>query len=125
MSQEPTHSPDDLTLARKVLRTEAAAILGLVDRLGGLVPKDVHVDVLERAIAAARDRSRRRRDAIRVVVVGPFCEQPPLDLVQLLEDVGCYVVGDEFHPLQLLERGHAGGDRKRRHADPQFHLPEL
>ncbi len=35
MSQEPTHSPDDLTLARKVLRTEAAAILGLVDRLGG------------------------------------------------------------------------------------------
>ena len=34
MSQEPARNQDDVTLARKVLRTEAAAILGLCDRIG-------------------------------------------------------------------------------------------
>jgi benzoyl-CoA reductase/2-hydroxyglutaryl-CoA dehydratase subunit BcrC/BadD/HgdB len=57
--------------------------------------------MLRRALVELRARRRKPKDAIRVLVVGPFCEQPTLDLLQLIEDVGCSVVGDE---LQMLNR---------------------
>ncbi len=41
-------------------------------------------------------RSGKPRDSIRVVVEGAFCEQPPLDLIKLVEEAGCYVVDDDF-----------------------------
>ena len=31
-----------------------------------------------------------------MVVEGSFCEQPPLALIRLLEEAGCYVVEDDF-----------------------------
>ncbi|HTT25716.1 MAG TPA: 2-hydroxyacyl-CoA dehydratase [Thermoplasmata archaeon] len=73
----------------------------LLQRLGGLLPREVAVPMLRRAIREIEGRQRKAKDAIRVLVVGPFCEQPTLDLLQLVEDVGCYVVGDE---LQMLHR---------------------
>ena len=73
----------------------------LLLRLGGLLPREVHVPILRRALAELEVRDRKNKDAIRVMVVGPFCEQPTLELLQLVEDVGCYVVGEE---LQMLHR---------------------
>ncbi|MGP8110754.1 MAG: 2-hydroxyacyl-CoA dehydratase subunit D [Thermoplasmata archaeon] len=73
----------------------------LLLRLGGLLPREVHVPLLRRALAELEGRERKSKDAIRVIVIGPFCEQPTLELLQLLEDVGCYVVGEEF---QMLHR---------------------
>ncbi len=73
----------------------------LVRRLGGLLPRELHTAIVERILEEVRGRQRKRRDAIRLLVVGPFCEQPTLDLIDLLEEVGFYVVGDEFlmlHP---------------------------
>lgn len=73
----------------------------LVRRLGGLLPRELHTTIVERVLEEVRGRERKRRDAIRLLVVGPFCEQPTLDLIDLLEEVGFYVVGDEFlmlHP---------------------------
>ncbi|MHB8352041.1 MAG: 2-hydroxyacyl-CoA dehydratase subunit D [Thermoplasmata archaeon] len=73
----------------------------LLLRLGGLLPREVHIPLLRRALAEIEGRERKDKDAIRVIVVGPFCEQPTLELLQLVEDVGCYVVGEEF---QMLHR---------------------
>ncbi|MGA8664738.1 MAG: 2-hydroxyacyl-CoA dehydratase [Thermoplasmata archaeon] len=73
----------------------------LLLRLGGLLPREVHVPLLRRALAEVEARERKNKDAIRVIVIGPFCEQPTLELLQLVEEVGCYVVGEEF---QMLHR---------------------
>jgi len=73
----------------------------LLLRLGGLLPREVHIPLLERALTELEGRERKNKDAIRVIVIGPFCEQPTLELLQLVEDVGCYVVGEEF---QMVHR---------------------
>jgi benzoyl-CoA reductase subunit C len=41
-------------------------------------------------------RQARPRDRLRVVVEGAFCEQPPLGLLEILEEAGCYVVEDDL-----------------------------
>lgn len=73
----------------------------LLVRLGNFLPREMHIELLRAALSDLHRRSRRPKDSIRVVVVGPFCEQPPLDLIDLIEEVGCYVVDDE---LQMLHR---------------------
>jgi benzoyl-CoA reductase subunit C len=76
----------------KVKATEWYLLL----RLGALLPKEDHVALLE----SARDRfagsPRRPRDGVRVLLLGAFCEQPPLELVRTLEDAGCFVVEDDL-----------------------------
>jgi len=84
-------SPEKVTLAEYYLLL----------RLGGLLPREVHIPLLRRALDEIERRVRKSKDAIRVLLVGPFCEQPTLELLQLVEDVGCYVVGEE---LQMLHR---------------------
>lgn len=86
------------------LQRDAPWKIGLVEyylllRLGGLLPREVHIPLLRRALTELEHRERKNKDAIRILLVGPFCEQPTLDLLQLIEDVGCYVVGDD---LQML-----------------------
>ena len=44
----------------------------------------------------AKDGTRRPLDQARVVLVGCFCEQPPLGLIKTIERAGCYVVDDDF-----------------------------
>ena len=41
-------------------------------------------------------RTARPRDRLRVVIEGAFCEQPPLGLLEVLEEAGCYVVEDDL-----------------------------
>lgn len=76
----------------------------LIQRLGDVLPREVHIQILKNALGWIRSRECRRRDAVPTLVVGPFCEQPPLDLLELVEEVGFYVVGDEFH---MQPRWHA------------------
>lgn len=52
--------------------------------------------ILSEAYALAKERDARRKDRIRVVLVGSFCEQPPLELIEALEESGCYIVNDDF-----------------------------
>ena len=68
----------------------------LLRRLGGLLPGELYLEVLARARSELAQRPNRPKDAIRVLLVGPFCEQPTLDLIDLIEQVGCYVVDDEL-----------------------------
>lgn len=65
-------------------------------RYGHLVPPRTHIDVLTRALAAIQRREGKPRDRVRAILVGSFCEQPPLDLIAAVEDAGCYLVDDDF-----------------------------
>jgi benzoyl-CoA reductase subunit C len=65
-------------------------------RLGNFLTVEEHIAQLEQGLAQFRSASSRRRDSIRIVVEGSFCEQPPLALIRLIEEAGCYVVDDDF-----------------------------
>jgi len=65
-------------------------------RVGNYLPVEEHTAQLEAALADFNSRSAKPRDSIRIVVEGSFCEQPPLALIRLIEDAGCYIVEDDF-----------------------------
>ena len=67
-------------------------------------PVDVEPLIAE-SIVTALGREARAKDRIRVVVVGSFCEQPPLELIAGIEESGCYVVDDDFLLGWRLIRG--------------------
>ncbi len=65
-------------------------------RAGNFFSVEEHTAQLERALAEFASQSAKPRDSIRIVVEGSFCEQPPLPLIRLIEDAGCYIVDDDF-----------------------------
>jgi benzoyl-CoA reductase subunit C len=68
----------------------------LLMRAGMVLAVEEHSRMLGEYLAAARAESRPRRDNSRVVVVGAFCEQPPINLIKSIELAGCYIVDDDF-----------------------------
>ncbi len=65
-------------------------------RAGNYLPVEEHTAALEEVLARLSTRGGKKRDSIRVLIEGSFCEQPPLELIRLLEDAGCYIVDDDF-----------------------------
>jgi len=66
-------------------------------RAGNLLPPDQHTELIEAyREQAALQEDRREKDHARVVLVGSFCEQPPLGLLITLERAGCWVVDDDL-----------------------------
>ncbi|HHN75182.1 MAG TPA: benzoyl-CoA reductase subunit C [Acidobacteria bacterium] len=65
-------------------------------RAGEAVPVEEFIEKAGAYLRLARDNPGRRRDNSRVVVVGAFCEQPPLGLIKTIERAGCYIVDDDF-----------------------------
>jgi benzoyl-CoA reductase subunit C len=70
--------------------------LYLVLRAAALAPPEETIVRLDALLAALPARGRRRQDRMRVVLEGLFCEQPPLGLLEVLEEAGCYVVEDDL-----------------------------
>ncbi len=62
--------------------------------------------MLIQVLSDVAQRPAKMRDKIRVVLEGSFCEQPPLELLQALDEAGCYVVDDDL----LLGRRWYGSD---------------
>lgn len=67
----------------------------LLTRARTRIPAEEHNALLERAIPAIRARKRQAQDKPRVVFVGGFCEQPPLEMLEAIDD-NCYVVDDDL-----------------------------
>ena len=66
-------------------------------RAGNLLPPEDHTALLREYLRLAPlETDRRDRDHSRVVLVGTFCEQPPLGLLITLERAGCWVVDDDL-----------------------------
>ncbi|MHA1978741.1 MAG: 2-hydroxyacyl-CoA dehydratase subunit D [Candidatus Hodarchaeales archaeon] len=68
----------------------------LLLRLGGILPDHEYITVLDQALKQIKLSKKRKRDFIPVLVMGPFCEQPTLEVIQLIEDVGFFVVDFDF-----------------------------
>ncbi|HJL54506.1 MAG: 2-hydroxyacyl-CoA dehydratase [Candidatus Thalassarchaeaceae archaeon] len=64
-------------------------------RLGGMMPREEHNELLIQVLNSIDERPTRKQDRIRVVFEGGFCEQPPLDLIRTIGR-SCYVVDDDF-----------------------------
>jgi benzoyl-CoA reductase subunit C len=77
----------------------------LMLRAGYHLPVEEHNALLARYVEAAEGVERSPLDNARVVVVGSFCEQPPLNLIRTIERAGCYVVNDDFVYGARLIRG--------------------
>ena len=79
----------------------------LVVRAGTVLPVEEHTDLVRRYLELAPlENDRLEKDMSRVVLVGTFCEQPPLGLLITLERAGCWVVDDDL----LLGLRWMGGD---------------
>jgi benzoyl-CoA reductase subunit C len=69
----------------------------LLLRAGNVLPPEEHIALIERYLEAApEEEDRQEQDLSRVVLVGTFCEQPPLGLLLTLERAGCWVVDDDL-----------------------------
>jgi len=83
------------------LRTEEPHRLSTSDlytvvRAGNFLPVAEHNDALAKVLRESARAAGKPRDNIRVVIEGSFCEQPPLQLIKLVEQAGCYLVDDDF-----------------------------
>jgi benzoyl-CoA reductase subunit C len=70
--------------------------LYLILRASTLVPPEEALEWLDALVTGLPARAARSRDRLRVVIEGAFCEQPPLGLLEVLEEAGCYVVEDDL-----------------------------
>ncbi|MFQ6114770.1 MAG: 2-hydroxyacyl-CoA dehydratase subunit D [bacterium] len=63
--------------------------------LAGFLPREEYNDFLRSILSMIRERPAKKQDKMRVVFEGGFCERPPLDLMQTI-DQSCYVVDDDL-----------------------------
>jgi benzoyl-CoA reductase subunit C len=70
--------------------------LYLLMRAGEVVPAEVFIEKATAYLAATEAEPGTMKDRSRVVVVGTFCEQPPLGLIKTIERAGCYIVDDDL-----------------------------
>ena len=68
----------------------------LVLRASLVVPLEESSRLLRDYRDAALAADRQAMDQARVLLVGSFCEQPPLGLLKTLERSGCYIVDDDL-----------------------------
>jgi benzoyl-CoA reductase subunit C len=83
------------------LRRESPQLLSTVElyiltRSGTLISPEDHLQELDQVLALLPARRARPKDRVRIVIESAFCEQPPLDLLQVVEDAGCYIVDDDL-----------------------------
>jgi benzoyl-CoA reductase subunit C len=70
--------------------------LYLLLKAGEVVAVETFIEKMEEYLAATEESAVPFRDRARVIVVGAFCEQPPLGLVKTIERAGCSIVDDDF-----------------------------
>ena len=70
--------------------------LYLLLRVGTLLPPEEHQSLLNEAWNTLKTREGKERDRVRVIIEGSFCEQPPLELLEVIETAGCAVVNDDL-----------------------------
>jgi benzoyl-CoA reductase subunit C len=65
-------------------------------RAGEVAPAEEFLAKMREYRSAVDETPGRIRDRSRVIVVGAFCEQPPLGLIKTIERSGCFIVDDDF-----------------------------
>lgn len=67
----------------------------LLIRAGTRLHKEEHNTLLRGALELLQQRSVHPRDKPRVAFLGGFCEQPPLEMIETIEDA-CFIVADDL-----------------------------
>ena len=65
-------------------------------RAGMVMPVEEHNNILEEVVDYISAENGEPMDKIKVMVIGSFCEQPPVGLIKTIEMAGCYIVEDDF-----------------------------
>ncbi len=68
----------------------------LLMRAGDQMDADGHSEILLKYMDVVSELDRAEQDNARIMIVGGFCEQPPLNLIRTIERSGCYLVDDDF-----------------------------
>ena len=68
----------------------------LLMRAGNILEVSEHNQLLKEYMDTVEGVDRKSLDNVRVSIIGAFCEQPPLNLVKVMEMSGCYIVDDDF-----------------------------
>jgi benzoyl-CoA reductase subunit C len=55
-----------------------------------------HITIVENYLQEITQRQTHEMDNIRVMLIGAFCEQPPVGLLKAIERSGCYVVNHDL-----------------------------
>lgn len=87
--------------ALRALRIEhpekiTASELYEIHRSATQAPVEESIARLDALLAGLSLREGRPQDRVRVVLEGAFCEQPPVGLLEVIEEAGCYVVEDDL-----------------------------
>jgi benzoyl-CoA reductase subunit C len=64
-------------------------------RAGAVMPREEHNVLLRRVLDRLPGRAAKPQDKIRIVFEGGYCEQPPADMLAVIQDA-CYVVDDDL-----------------------------
>jgi len=67
----------------------------VLTRAGAVMPREEHNEILRRALPLIEAREGKSQDRVRIVFEGGFCEQPPVDMLAVIQDI-CYIVDDDF-----------------------------
>lgn len=67
----------------------------LLVRAGTRLRRERHNELLREALRLLPERRVRPMDKPRVLFLGGFCEQPPLEMLETIEDV-CFIVDDDL-----------------------------
>jgi benzoyl-CoA reductase subunit C len=93
-------------------------------RMGTLLLPEEYQKLMKNAWETVKSREGRVRDRVKVILEGSFCEQPPVELLEVLELAGCAIVNDDLlsgwrwyvkdvseegDPLQNLSEGFLNG----------------
>lgn len=70
--------------------------LYLLLRIGGLLSNQEYIEILTKALSLIKLNPIRKRDYVPVLIMGPFCEQPTLEVIKLIEDVGFFAADFDF-----------------------------
>jgi benzoyl-CoA reductase subunit C len=67
-----------------------------ITRATTFLPPQEGERLVQEYLEEAVRREERVKDRIRVIIEGSFCEQPSVELIQTLEEAGCYIVDDDL-----------------------------
>lgn len=81
-----SQAPERMTLSELAVLTRAFTCM----------PPDEFNQVAIQMLDEVERRQGIKRDRILVVLEGSFCEQPPFDLLDCIEEAGCYVVDNDL-----------------------------
>lgn len=66
-----------------------------VVKAGTVLPPEEHNRLLQELLALLPQRETKPQDKVRVVFAGAFCELPPLEMIETIEEL-CYIVDDDY-----------------------------